>query len=180
MSVYRIRHAGSYQYLGTLNEDESQKFPLFNGKSLRDKWKDIPTQLFTEEHMNLDGDFPYFLYGGVLVCSARAWDHLKSLISNEVEHFQLNCVNCTDRSFYALNVLNVIDCLDYSRSKIDHFKTGRIKSIQNMTFLPNCYRSTNIFKIPEWILSDVFVTQEFKATVEHNNLKGLIFTKIEE
>jgi len=49
-----------------------------------------------------------------------------------------------------------------------------------MTFLPECYGEKPIFKIPEWVLSDVFVTDAFKDIVEQNELKGLIFKEIPE
>ena len=49
-----------------------------------------------------------------------------------------------------------------------------------MVFIPNCCEDENIFKIPERPFTAIFVTSSFKNVVEKNNLKGLIFTKIEE
>lgn len=183
MTVYRIKPDTNYPLLATASDAESRKVPWFNGRSIRDKWVDVEVQLVTEEGMmpsNEASDFPHFLSAGMLVCSAKAWGHLESLVANNIEVFKLNCGNCEDEVFYAVNVVRVIDCLDYSRSAISYRPSGRMKRPVPMFLRSECFGEEPIFKIPEWAITDIFVTDAFKDVVEQNELIGLTFTKIME
>ncbi len=83
-------------------------------------------------------------------------------------------------NFWAVNVLEVLDCLDHSLSEFEYLASGNLKHITRYVFKPNCIENKPIFKIPERKGKQIFVSDEFKALVENNGLKGLTFKKVWE
>ena len=82
------------------------------------------------------------------------------------------------KTLYVLNVINVVDCLDYEKSKIRRFSDGTVSEIDEFAFDYSKVSQHDIFKIPEKIWSTVFVSDKFKATVEENGLIGFKFTEV--
>ena len=84
-------------------------------------------------------------------------------------------------NIHALNVTNVVNCLDKERTVFSKKKSGLI---DRYWFLPRRLNRT-IFKILETSEHELLTVEglmgpedEFKATVERMGLKGLIFDKI--
>ena len=88
-------------------------------------------------------------------------------------------VKCETRNLFVVNVLRVIDCLDHDHSRlVKSPSTGKVLMIDQYSFYDGCTDNHNIFKIPEMLTNHVFVSDEFKATVEDNNLGGLLFIRV--
>jgi len=181
MTYWRIQPSpDQYRSLTATGLTPSEELDLVNmfksGDRLGEKWEPPIVGLFdaNEEDQKTIGDFPSF--GGVvpLMIKNRGLNALITLIHDDVEVLKVN----TDKGKYsALNVFSR-DCLDQDRSIVQRFKTGRIKVIEKYTFKTKCLEGVHIFRLPEEIMSRTFVDDEFKHTVESNELHGLRFFKI--
>src|SRR5437867_1282289 len=83
----------------------------FDGRR-QSSWTPIEVEIYPAERR---GDCPGFT-SHVPVLSERAWNTLAPLIDQEVQALELRASNET---YYALNVLTVLDCLDADASDID-------------------------------------------------------------
>lgn len=146
-------------------------FDKFQGDRLADSWKPVSVKIIEAKKA---ADFPS-LANHVPVFSVRAWNLLKPLIGDVVEALPLKC---TKREYYAINVLNLLDILDQSRSEITWLPSGGIMFIDKYVFKKGCILDQPIFKLKEIPLKKPFVSNEFKNLVIKQNLEGLIFEKI--
>ena len=83
-------------------------------------------------------------------------------------------------TLYALNVVEVIDCLDHQKSEFEYFPDGGIRRIKKYQLKSDLLHNKHIFKIPERIMGTTYVSDDFKNLIEQNGLSGLIFNKIWE
>ncbi|OAB43952.1 hypothetical protein PBAT_17175 [Paenibacillus antarcticus] len=78
-----------------------------------------------------------------------------------------------------LNVINVLDCVDWERSDIQRFKDGSWAGFNKIVFdfirIPD---NTYMFKFKEMAGVCVYVTEAFKDLIESNKLKGLDFSEV--
>ncbi len=120
---------------------------------------------------------------GTTVCDAEAKEIIRELIEDHVEFLPLayyeNFVDkAIDSKYFAINVLQILDCLDYERSEFSYY--GPLKKIIRYEFKSDCIRGIPIFKLPILNRVTTYVTDEFKQLVEDNNLTGLEFRKVWE
>lgn len=160
-----------YDCLLLANSDQWEIFDAFNGQSIINKPTRVDVRYFKCEK---SGDFPY-LASHVPVFNERAFKTLQPLISQNIESFQLESES---DSLYAINVLKVVDCLDYEKSEIEWLPEGNIMLIDRYVFKNDCAKGEHIFKIRQAELKDVLVSEEFKKLVESSGLEGLIFNPI--
>ena len=84
-----------------------------------------------------------------------------------------------------LNVTECMDCLDHERTEwVVGKNTGAKIDIQRYAFRVERMPESSVFKIPNR-LADIYVAEgrfdpedEFKARVEQNHMKGLLFEEI--
>lgn len=93
-------------------------FDQFKGKPVGDAWTPIPVKFKKGKRR---GDFP-FLVTSIPVFSERALHVLKPLVADKIEVLPLEC---QEEPLYAINVLDVVHCLDYSQSKFEFFLGSR-------------------------------------------------------
>jgi hypothetical protein len=164
---------------------------FWEGKPLTRVWE--PVHVFYYRTTGKSCDFPS-LHGYVPVFTTRAWGVLQPLIGHSVEALPLVCdtrIVVPKRGdkmrvpagpfgpFYAINVLNFVDCLDYDHSEIVWFSHGVVMLVESYAFKnPGLLRGKHIFRLPETRALEVLVSDEFKNTVEKNNLVGLEFPKL--
>jgi hypothetical protein len=160
-----------YDNLVLENEDDWDRFDQFKGKKLAHSWVPVPIGILKMEKA---GDFPS-LASHVPVFSERGLHILQPLLANRIE-----CLPLKSRvgKFFAINVLDLVDCLDYSRSEIKRFPSGGIMYIKNYAFKKNVLKGKHMFKVEEAPLKEVLVSSVFKEAVEKNKLQGLIFKKV--
>lgn len=107
-----------------------------------------------------------------LVISEKAKICLDPLIGRYVEFLPL--VQIKTKQLYAINVLNILNCLNVERSSILHSPTNpdRIMSVHRFAFDEEKFLlDPIIFKVPE-DLGCVFVSGTFVEAVIKNRLKG--------
>lgn len=118
------------------------------------------------------GDFPS-LNPHIPVFTPKAWKQLNHLLS-QIETLSLN-----QGEYMALNVLNIVDALDKTQSELTQNRvTGRVSSIQKYVFMEEKLHNKHLFKIPETLGLEVYVSDTFKKVVEDNGLEGLSFEKL--
>ncbi|HEY0601659.1 MAG TPA: DUF1629 domain-containing protein, partial [Herpetosiphonaceae bacterium] len=105
----------------------------------------------------------------------RAWQVLEPLLGQSVEALPLRT---DEHTYYAINVLVVLDCLDMDRSEIQYFPSGGIMYIDRYVFEEGCVDEHPIFKIQGAELKEVLVSEQVKAVVEQNHLAGFVFVPI--
>jgi hypothetical protein len=180
VSIWDIQTEASYDSLAVWKESEFKKVPWLTGTPIADAWPTPEVFIFygivDDAKTPNPGDFPYFRTSGNLACSERALEVIEPLVANHVEILP---IRCKEQPFYVLNALNVIDCVDYSRSVVEYSPSGR-PSISHLRFDLDCIGDKPIFKIPQSVLTQIFVSGEFKSLVENHQLVGLKFTEIPE
>jgi len=182
MNVYRIKpNSDTFERIYARVEDRDLLF-FSSAQPLSAKWIPLPVlpddrllENVMDEPVPINGDFPS-LYGPTPVFSERAWESLYSLVNGSVEALPL--IYPSGETYFAINVLDVVDCLDLTKTKLTRNDvTGRVSSIQEYHFRPHLLTGKHMFKLPETKALEVLVSEEFKQAVEANGLKGLIFRK---
>ena len=110
------------------------------------------------------------------ILNERSYKILYPYIKNEVQIFKIKSEN---DKLYVLNITNIIDCLDYDKSKIKRFpSSGRVMRVIKYAFKIEKLKNATIFKLPDFPKGISYVTEEFKKVVEENNIKGFKFKEL--
>jgi hypothetical protein len=82
-----------------------------------------------------------------------------------------------------MNVLLVLDCLDFSKTNVEYYshdKTtlehlrGKIKSLRNVHFLADKVAGHHIFRLAN-ATTRIYISHELKSKIERNNFSGVLF-----
>ncbi len=119
-----------------------------------------------------EGDFTWLDNSTVLMAKKT----LKDIISLN----SLILTGVSGSATYDLVEVDMIDCLDFSKSKISYFEGGKIiKSIDRFVFKdPSVLSEQLIFKVLGYDYSPIIYTERFVKIYESNKLTGLKFKKI--
>ena len=94
-------------------------------------------------------------------------------------HTQVFIKKNQEAVLYVINVTDVIDCLDYDKSEIKRFpSSGRVMEVIKYSFHKDRLKNATIFKLPEFVKTACYVTEEFKKATEENNIKGFKFEEL--
>ncbi|MFC4779235.1 imm11 family protein [Paenibacillus sp. GCM10023252] len=117
-----------------------------------------------------------YLTAGIPVFNLKAFDVVSDLIKDDVQFLP---TTVEGNEFVLVNVLSLINCLDYTKSVVEkNNRLGFVDGISEIYFLEAYIRDKNIFKIPEFPKTRVYVTDTFKEAVEASKLKGFEFSKV--
>jgi len=98
------------------------------------------------------------------------------IIKGDVEVLPLNK---NGELLYGINVLSIIDAVDYELSTYRTYRDGkRIMSFKKISFKEDKVHDTNIFKVIDLKRGDIYVSEEFYNAVIKNNLKGFKMIKV--
>ncbi len=171
MNLYHpIPDADSCDCLDYVDFSDWEIFQQFERRRLSHAWKPIPVTLVKGEKRT---DFPA-LPGSDLVVTEHAWQILQPLMGQSAEALPLSCNR--GEGYFVINVLDVVDCLDYEHSEVERFSDGRVMWINAYAFKGGAVGNKNIFKLPE--PGKIIVSETFRAWIEKNRLEGLIFEKV--
>ena len=147
-----------------------EELQSFDGRSHAKVWCPLQVERM-EPEKNLElSDAPGFI---LPVFSRHALSCLEPLIAPHIEALPLQF---TEREFMGINVTTVLDAIDYGKSVYKTFRDGkRIMAFKKYDFRSDVVRDVPIFKINDERSRYAFVSDEFKQTVESNNLSGFIF-----
>ncbi|MDC0831969.1 hypothetical protein CKA32_001752 [Geitlerinema sp. FC II] len=119
------------------------------------------------------GHFPGFI-GFHLIFNEKSVKILYPLIEGYVKLFPL-VYDSGDR-YFAIGVLEVVDCLNYSLAQIQRSSAGRVIRVKKYAFYEERIGDRPIFRLPEENVA--LVSDRFKECVEQHQLEGLIFQKV--
>lgn len=179
--LFRIRHqVDSYFSLGA---DESAVARLveanaFKGQSMLSWWTPFKVWLrenSADDHLQVLGDFPRFTSGS-LAMTTRARDALEDFLWQRGEFLELE----TYLPLVLWNCTNVIDALDQSRTRGIRFPNGvGFISVAKYVMRGNRIDDEHIFKVPERIGSDLFISDAMGDAILEHGLTGLLLEPVE-
>jgi hypothetical protein len=152
-------------------------FSLGEGVRRGDSWIPVPMEHYPasrRKHRGKPVDFPSL--GGLgLAFSERALRALTPLVGDAIEALPLLYEG--PGKFYVINILDVTNCLDLERSKLNQHDDGYISTVEKFAFKPGHIDGRHIFKCNECLIYDL-VSTEFKALAEEQGLVGASFTPV--
>ena len=168
MKIYKLDFDVNNDKSIQLCEDVSYDYyQMFNGTSIKKNWKTLKVKYYEDDKELKNGDAPGF---NIPVLKQKAFNYLFPLINGNVEILTLQL---NDETLYGINVLNVIDAIDYDSSVYRTYRDGkRIMAFKKYGFREDMIKNKNIFKITDLPRGDIFVSEEFYKTIRDNNLEG--------
>ncbi|MGB8455800.1 MAG: DUF1629 domain-containing protein [Anaerocolumna sp.] len=163
--------------LSSLDHDKSFEISInFDGRRFGSKWNPLEYTKYYE-HKELPLSDAPFSVPGIPIFSIKAIECLKEVLGKNMEILP---VYIDEQEFYLLNVLEVVDCLDYDKSEIKYFsgEPKRIMKIVKYAFIEQKLNGKNIFRIKEQKRAGLFVTDKFKEAVEKSGLEGFEFREV--
>lgn len=141
----------------------------FDGTKRFDTWTPIAVRVIEDRKKT---DIPGFS-PGIPVLSPRAIEVLKDLMGDKVEILPLRC---RKGEYYAINVIDVLNCIDYEKAEFERFESsGRIMLFNKYVFKSECVKGKHIFKIIDETKRRPFVSDEFRNRALENELVGFKF-----
>jgi hypothetical protein len=172
LNVYTLRaDVNNYRGIYYVNSDDVVEFNRrFDGRSLKKLWtgreefKFVPETLPRTDFPGLSTHIPVFSY--------KAVEALSDLLGDNGELFP---ITCDGEEYLLFNVTRIVDALDEANSDIERFSDGHIMDVNRYAFYPQRLFKANVFKIPQAVLMDVFVTDRFADKVKTAGLRGFEF-----
>ncbi|MEF3302238.1 imm11 family protein [Paenibacillus sp. GYB003] len=119
-------------------------------------------------------DCPQFS-AGIPVFSEKAITITYDFLKDSAEILPLNH---DTMKLFALNVIQVLDAIDYEKAIVRRNSNGRFTGFEKFAFKKSIVQNHHIFKIPEYIGLRVFVSDEFRTRVIESNLTGFKFDEM--
>lgn len=172
MSVYQyVPDVQTYDSLVLPKGKTYRRLEALQGGRAAGSWQAVSVSIY---RVGRFGDFPY-LTSHVPVFSDKALAALSPLLGDSIEALPLNC---RSHQLFAIHVLELLDCLDQSRSLIERFDDGSIMDIERFVFKDDVVKGKHMFRIAQAPLKYVLISEEFKKAVEESGLRGLRFPKV--
>jgi hypothetical protein len=174
ISVYRIlTDPNTYQSLMAEEPADYVHFP-WDGTSLIDNWNPFP--VYIPQPTLKEPDFFNFAFTTLFAASEDLVKKLSLFFNQSCEALK---VYLEDASYYALNVVYILNALDKKRSEFNPLFPQQVVKYQ---FKKNRFNHS-LFRLYETreilcVEGRMAPEEEFKGFVEMNNLTGLKFQKI--
>jgi hypothetical protein len=176
MSVYILESDDKCRDLSVVDDQDLEVINRLDGTPKGASWEPLKVEVDSDENLELDeGDFVQ-LAGLVPIFSSRAAMSLKEILKASGEFLALAC---NEKDYVAFNVTKVIDALNVSHSEIVYFSSGRVLDIKRFVLNSEPVSKSVMFKIPQMLLSRVFVTDRFVDSVRDAKLQGFLFKPVE-
>ena len=112
----------------------------------------------------------------------EAIEKIRSVLGN----FELLSLDCDFGDYWAINVLDVLDCIDYENAEFVRFSKKNENEIPRiMTFIKYAFhleklRNNHIFKVIDCPKAAIFVDDVFVKEVAKHNITGFKFKLVWE
>lgn len=142
---------------------------IAKGKPLSEMWKPL---ICLKKIQKRNTDFIRLEQAGIAM-SKKAVEALYPLIKDKVEFLPLRVLK--NNLFVFVNILETIDGLDEEKSRFEYSVVSKTKiGINRYVFNPDKIQDKPIFKL-KYNWHNLFVSDEFRAIYEANDLNGLSF-----
>lgn len=182
MKIYELSSdVENYKWMTWTKEEDFETLFQMRGQSMKTQWLRMVLEPIIEEEQDRylpTGDYPCFT---VPLISKTAAEILHPYIEKHVELLDVDIIG-EDKSYSVLNVINILDCLDRDKSKLEWFDSGSgIMKIYEYAFndMIDNEEISYIFRIKNYEKS-IFVNEKLKETIERSGLKGFVFTDTSE
>lgn len=163
-----------YNSFNLVNQDQLPglvNVTSFSGIEMKYRWDHHPVEIVEEKEA---GDLQSF-FGGVFAFNTRAIESLDSFLQGNVEYLPLEY---SKGEYYLINVLNLLNGIDYNKSIITRFNDGSIMRFEKYAFSLDKVKGEHIFKIIDEPRKAPFVSDEFRNKVIQEGLTGFLFTEV--
>lgn len=177
MNIWKLECSNKAPWTAWDGWDIELNQSLYDGVARSDSW--VPFELYDipEVKGSPDCDVAYF-YGGLqIVVNAKTRDLLQGYLGQDAEFLP---VSYHRGQYWLLNVLCVLDCLDYEHAKCNLFSDGRPMRVSEYAFVPESLKGHDIFRIEALPQTGPFVTDAFKRLIEESDVKGFSFKHVWE
>jgi len=174
MSIWNLEIDIDYTEFFFLNEEDKNSFHKLTQdyfeKSIliSQEWRTLYMQRGIPKK---NTDFFEIDNSGIFAASQNAFNVLSNFFDEKVEAL---LIETDSGKFYALNVINVIDCIDSKTSKYNSTVNGQIVSYSLIDFDLEKLGESQIFKVPQ-MPYHIFISDEIYEVYETKNLRGLSF-----
>ncbi len=172
MKIYKLEDKSSF--LTYANDSDVGRFhSSFIGKSMIiNDWDPI----WIEEVKINSKKYDACTFGSHPLLNEKAVEALRNLITGKVEI--LPYLHKSEK-YFAINVINMIDCLDIPKSEVViHEKYHIITQINKFSFIETLVADETIFKIPQRGGTLTLVTDRFRDRVIEPKLTGFEFWEL--
>lgn len=174
-TVYRVEfETNTYQaFLYDLPEPDLGLW-LFDGTPRQATW--APQPVYSDNpRLRVPGVWS-LIGAAVLVMFDDAIASLASFVPGSGELLPLHVVE-TNSTTYALNILNVVDCLDKGASDFGD------PSTRQLSFIEHRLPEDGLFKVPEYDTVDMFVVERsggvsFRSALDEHDLTGIVLRPV--
>ncbi|MED2840294.1 hypothetical protein P4255_22825 [Bacillus wiedmannii] len=182
MKIWQLKSStDDYETFQLLNYEEDKKYfkTSFNSMvSLSDSWT---PQFIEVTDEGKSSDSPIFWgKSGVQIISEKAKNVLEPIVGDTIEFLPL-IHKQTNKKYYAMHVLRVLEALDTNKTIFDKLSSGLIIGCKKFVFIPYVVQDEPIFKLkingkvhPNYLL----VSDQFKNAIVESELKGFQFTEV--
>ncbi|MGH1461915.1 MAG: imm11 family protein [Neptuniibacter sp.] len=165
----------SGSYSGSINVNDGSRVmpesldapPFFTGSKMQNAWVEPPLKLSQGEIYDVMSYRP-----GAIVISKSAKTEIEPFIKDEVEFLPITMGETIE--LYVINVINVIDCLNFERSEVRFHADGKtVRTVRHYDFNLKRLSGVNLFKIPETKSAEILCTPEFKKKLDGLSISGV-------
>ena len=162
----------NFDNITVVNEEDWDILDKCEGSSVIKCWNPLNLEYIENKKK---GDCPG-LTSRLPILSKAALDILKPLILDSVEILP---VSLNGGEFYGINVIQVLDCIDYEKSQVKKFPNSeRIMRFIKYSFKKDCVNNAHIFKIKDELGNSPFISDDFRNIIINSNLKGFLFEEV--
>lgn len=170
MRIWHLKfEVDEYDNLTPAEEFDLDEIQSFDGRRKINDWKPMIVKKIEDKPLSNAPGFS----SHIPVIDKLALEKLYDIINDFVEILPLQC---SEGEYYALNITEVLDCIDYEKSEYKTFSDGiRIMRFIKYSFREDKVNGKHIFKIVDEPRRRPFVSDEFRQRVLNSNLTGFKF-----
>ena len=153
---------------------------VYDGRSKLDNWKEISFKKQDNSGVAGANVFKSVIHMPITIVDEKALNIIQSIVKkNEIEILPVRIEeqDYSEESFFLINVVNKLDCIDFERSKYKTFDDGvRVLSFMELIFKDEVVKKQNIFVAERDALrGTIYISNTLKEMLEKEEVKGFIF-----
>ncbi len=159
MKVYGFMGEKGYQ-ITILSERSVEVGRALNGTPQRDSWIPCPAGICREDDDGsplLRSESPWMCHSSSLALTESVVSKIGGFLSKIGELLPLDC---EDEPLYIWHPLSVVDAVDFDASEgVWGLSGGRVMRIKRPVFIPSKLYGIEAFKIPQMLVSPIFLSE---------------------